>query len=209
MKATLIAIASLVVVAGVALVLLMSSSETATPPAPKAKPAIGSAGVGVANTSSTTERPSLPTPPPGLAAGSDGVKEYMVGDVKIRDHRSGSNVPRDIPPNPHPANARDLPAELTHAISQQVKNQIYACAGAVPKEVKGDKPKVIGQLNVAIKDHKLSITGMSLETRDITDEAAATALKQCAQEKSAGLTSPAKDQDDITDYNIQLNFAIP
>jgi hypothetical protein len=208
MKATLIAIASLVVVAGVALVLMMSSTDTATPTAPtKSKLATGSAGVGVANT--TTERPALPTPPPGLAAGSDGVKEYMVGDVKIRDHRSGSNVPRDIPPNPHPANARDLPAELTHAISQQVKNQIYACAAVVPKDVRGEKPKVIGQLNVAIKDHMLSITGMSLETRDITDEATATALKQCTQEKSAGLTSPAKDQDDIAEYNIQLNFAIP
>jgi hypothetical protein len=208
MKATLIAIASLVVVAGVALVLMMSSNETATPTTTaKAKPATGSGGVGVTNT--TTDRPSLPTPPPGLAAGSDGVKEYMVGDVKIRDHRSGSNVPRDIPPNPHPANARNLPSELTHAISQQVKNQIYACATAVAKEVRGEKPKVIGQLNVAIKDHKLSITGMSLETRDITDEATATALKQCAQEKSAGFTSPAKDQDDIADYNIQLDFAIP
>jgi hypothetical protein len=207
MKATLIAIASLLVVGGVALVLMMSGNDTAPTATVKAKPITGSAGVGVTNTA--TDRPSLPTPPPGLAAGSDGVKEYMVGDVKVRDHRSGSNLPRDIPPNPHPANARDLPAELTHAISQQVKNQIYACASAVPKEVKGEKPKVIGQLNVAIKDHKLSITGMSLETRDITDEAAATALKQCAQEKSAGFTSPAKDQDDIADYNIQLNFAIP
>lgn len=208
MKATLIAIASLVVVGGVALVLLMSSNETATPTT-KAKPATGSGGGGVTNT--RTDQPSLPTPAPtlGSAAGSDNAKGYLVGDVKLRDHRSGSNLPRDIPPNPHPANARDLPSELTHAISQQVKNQIYACAAAVPKEVKGEKPKVIGQLNVAIKDHKLSITGMSLETRDIADEATATALKQCAQEKSAGFTSPAKDQDDIADYNIQLDFAIP
>ena len=205
MKATLIAIASLLVVGGVALALMMSSNETATPTT-RAKPAASGSAVTVTN---PTDQPSLPTPPPSLgsAVGSD--KEYMVGDVKVRDHRSGSNLPRDIPPNPHPANARDLPSELTHAISQQVKNQIYACAAAVPKEVKGEKPKVIGQLNVAIKDHKLSITGMSLETRDITDEATATALKQCAQEKSAGFTSPAKDQDDIADYNIQLSFAIP
>ena len=206
MKATLIAIASLVVVGGVALVLLMSSNETATPTT-KAKPAIGSGGVGVTNT--RTDQPSLPAPTLGNTTGSDNAKGYLAGDVKLRDHRSGSNLPRDIPPNPHPANARDLPSELTHAISQQVKNQIYACAAAVPKEVKGEKPKVIGQLNVAIKDHKLSITGMSLETRDITDEATATALKQCAQEKSAAFTSPAKDQADIAAYNIQLDFAIP
>ena len=206
MKATLIAIASLLVVGGVVMVLMLSKSD------PDAKPGRSkTTSAGSATTVATNTAPSLPTPPPtlGAAAGSANATEYMVGDTKVRDHRSGSNVPRDIPPNPHPANARDLPSELTHAISQQVKNQIYACAAAVPKDVKGDKPKVIGQLNVAIKDHKLSIIGMSLETRDINDEAAATALKQCAQEKSAGFTSPAKDQDDIADYNIQLNFAIP
>lgn len=207
MKATLIAIASLLVVAGVAMVLMMSKSDPDAPaPTAKPKPATGSAGVAV---TSSTDRPSLPTARPTLGSGSDAAKEYMVGDIKMRDHRSGSNVPRDIPPNPHPADARNIPAELAHAISQQVKNQLYACAAAVPKQAKGDKPKVIGQLNVAIKDHKLSITGMSLETRDISDEAAATALKQCTQEKSAGFTSPAKDQDDLADYNIQLNFAIP
>ncbi|MEO8841367.1 MAG: hypothetical protein ABI591_32015 [Kofleriaceae bacterium] len=205
MKATLIAIASLLVVAGVALVLLMSSTD-ATPPTPRARSAAGSAGVAVAPTTST-DRPSLPAPPPSLVATSG--SGYAIGDTKLRDHRSGSNAPRDIPPNPHPANARDLPSELTHAISQQVKNQIYACAAAVPKDAKGDKPKVIGQLNVAIKDHMLAITGMALETRDISDPAAATALTQCAQEKTAGFTSPAKDQADLADYNIQVNFAIP
>ena len=206
MKAALIAIAALVVVAGVGLVLMMSGSS---PEPPKAS------HDNATPTTVATRDPSSPTtqtPAPSLgsaAVGSDGAKEYMVGDVKIRDHRSGDNARIDIPPNAHPANSRDLPSELTHDISQQVRRVIYECAAAVPKESKGEKPRVIGQLLVAIKDHKLSITSEALETRDINDDAAATALKQCTQEKSAGFTSAARDQADVTDYGIQLNFAIP
>jgi hypothetical protein len=205
MKAALIAIAALVVVAGVGLVLMMSGGGSA----PTTKTSTGSA---TPTTVATPDVPALPTPAPSLgssATGSDGAKEYMVGDVKVRDHRSGSNAPMDIPPNAHPANSRDLPSDLTHDISQQVRKVIFDCAAAVPKDAKGEKPRVVGQLVVAIKDHKLSITSEALETRDISDDAAATALKQCTQEKSAGFTSSAKDQADVTDYAIQLNFAIP
>lgn len=207
MKAALIATAGLVVVAGVGLVLLMSGGHSASAVAPSH----GSA----TPTTVASPDPSLPasrTPAPSLgsaATGSDGAKEYMVGDVKVRDHRSGNNAPMDIPPNAHPANSRDLPSDLTHDITQQVRNVIFDCAAAVPKDAKGEKPRVIGQLLVAIKDYKLSITSEALETRDISDEAAATALKQCAQEKSAGFTSAAKDQADVNDYAIQLNFALP
>jgi hypothetical protein len=205
MKAALIAIAALVVAAGIGLVLVSGKhSESAGAP---------SHGSATPTTVATPDQaPSLPAPAPSLgsaASGSGGANEYMVGDVKVRDHRGGDNAPRDIPPNGHPANARDLPAELTHDISQQVRNAIYACAAAVPKPAKGDKPRVVGQLLVAIKDHKLSITSEALETRDISDDGAATALEQCAREKSTGFTAVAKDQADVTDYAIQLNFAIP
>ena len=127
MKATSIAIASLLVVAGVAIVLMMSKSDPDSPtPTARAKPPTGSAGVSV---TSSNDRPSLSPPPPTLGSGSgnDTATEYAVGDVKLRDHRSGSNVPRDIPPNPHPANARDIPAELTHAISHELNTQPDEC----------------------------------------------------------------------------------
>jgi hypothetical protein len=202
-----IAVAAVLVVGAVALGLLMSGGT-----APTASEKRASGGTVVPTGASQKPIPTLPADPSGsavAATGSSNVREYMVGDTKIRDHRSGSNVPRDIPVNPHPANARELPAELTHDISQQVKRAIYECAAQVAKEVKGDKPKVVGQLVVAVKDHKLSITNMALETRDINDDAAAATLKQCSQDKSANFTSVAKDQDDVTDYAIQLNFAIP
>jgi len=201
-----IALAAVLVVGAVAVVLIMSGGTAATASEKRA-----SGGTVVPTGASQKPMPTLPADPGSAVAatGSSSVREYMVGDTKIRDHRSGSNVPRDIPVNPHPANARELPAELTHDISQQVKRAIYECAAQVAKEVKGDKPKVVGQLVVAVKDHKLSITNMALETRDINDDAAAATLKQCSQDKSANFTSVAKDQDDVTDYAIQLNFAIP
>ena len=91
-----------------------------------------------------------------------------------------------------PPNARDLPSELTHDISQQVRKvRSTRARPRVPKDVRGDQAQAsIGQLTVAIKDHKLSITEHGAARRATsTDDAAADALKQCAQEKSAGFTS--------------------
>ncbi|HEY0250343.1 MAG TPA: hypothetical protein VGC41_02410 [Kofleriaceae bacterium] len=206
----LIAVASLLVIGGVALVLILSGSDPdKVPPTPR-KVAMADRGTPVETSPSSpvvTPTPSLPGGPDGT--GSDHVTEYMVGDVKIRDHRRGSNAPMDIPPNSHPSNARELPLELTHDITNQVNKAILGCSTTVPKEARGDKPKVIGQLVVSVKNRQLSVTGLTLETRDISDAAAADALKQCAQEKSASMTANAHDVDDILNYKIQLNYAIP
>lgn len=209
MKA-LLALAGLLVVAGVAAVLVMSS--TSDDPH-KAQVASGSnapttSPSGTVATPSPSLQPSLPVEPspPGVAPIQ---KEYMVGDVKVRDHRTGEHKQVDLPPNIHPANGPSLPSELTHDISQQVKNKMIACAKSMPREIRGDKPKVDGQLQVAIKDHVLSITSLSLQVRDITDATASDALAKCVQESSTALTSVAKDQADVADYGISLTFAIP
>ncbi len=210
MKA-LLALAGLLVVAGVAAVLVMSSNSDDPS---KAKVASGSnvapttSPSGTVATPSPSLQPSLPVEPspPGVAPIQ---KEYMVGDVKVRDHRTGEHKQVDLPPNIHPANGPSLPSELTHDISQQVKNKMIACAKSMPREIRGDKPKVDGQLQVAIKDHVLSITSLSLQVRDITDATASDALAKCVQESSTALTSVAKDQADVADYGISLTFAIP
>jgi hypothetical protein len=209
MKTTLIAIASLLVIGAVALVLILTKSSDA-PATTSAGPPRGSATV---VTSEPRQAPALPatTASGGSAvASADGTypKEYMVGDVRVRDHRSGNNKPLDLPPNMHPAESRELPSELTHDISQQVRRQLFECAAAVPKDAKHDKPKLEGQLTVAIKDHKLSITNMALQIRDI-DGPSADAVKQCVQEKSAAFTSDARDQADVDNYGIAITFAIP
>ncbi len=216
MKA-LLALAGLLVVAGVAAVLVMSSTSD-DPGKPIANVVAGSSVTSTTQPSPSgtvaapSPSPSLPLPlpveasPPGVAPIQ---QEYMIGDVKVRDHRTGEHKQMDLPPNIHPANGPSLPSDLTHDISQQVKNKMFACAKAMPREIRGDKPKVDGQLQVAIKAHVLSITSVSLQVRDINDAVASDALATCVQQTSAALTAVAKDQADLADYGISLTFAIP
>jgi hypothetical protein len=205
----LVAIGAVLVIGAVALVLLMSKTGD---PAPIAQKSVARPGEGSSVRVTSTERGAPPVLPNGsavAAAGSDQVREYMVGDVKIRDHRTGDHKPMDIPPNIHPANGRALPTELTQEISQQVKRQLFACAkDLLPKEARGTKPKLEGTLSVAIKDHKLSVTGLESQIRDV-DGPSASALKQCVEEKSAAFTSSAPKEADLDNYTIGLTFAIP
>jgi hypothetical protein len=204
----IVALGALIVVAGVALVLMMSHTDGDGTQAP-AKRATPTATPRVAAGDLTGPAPALPaTAPSGATTGSDGVKEYMVGGVKIRDHRAGDNKPIDLPPNPHPADARALPSELTHDISQQVRRQMNTCAAAVPKDARGTKPKLDGQLTVAIHDHKLTITDLALQVRDV-DGPSADALKQCVVDKAASYVSSAPDQADLDNYGIAITFAVP
>jgi len=203
----LVAVGALIVVAGVVLVLMMSRGDAdQTPSTAKRAPATP------ANPSPVVAgdpAPSLPaTAPSNATIGSDGVKEYMVGGVKIRDHRPGDNKQIDLPPNPHPAESRELPSELTHDISQQIRRQMNTCAAAVPKDVRGAKPKLDGQLTVAIHDHKLTVTDMALQVRDV-DGPSADALKQCVVDKAASYVSSAPDQPDLDNYGIAITFALP
>jgi hypothetical protein len=203
----IVALGALLVAAGVALVLLMSRNDgDAAAPAKRAPaPAPSTAPVAAGDPSA----PTLPSTAPTTATtGSDGVKEYMVGGYKIRDHRAGENKQIDVPPNPHPAESRELPSELTHDISQQVRRQMNTCAAAIPKDVRGTKPKLDGQLTVAIHDHKLTMTDMALQVRDV-DGPSADALKQCVVEKAASYVSSAPDQPDLDNYGIAITFAIP
>lgn len=214
MKAALIALAGLLVVVGVAAVLLVSGTSEDAHPKPQVV-----AGSGFAATAHTpggsVATPTLPTPStptestPPPEEGSDVTKEYTVGGVKVRDHRAGEHQQMDLPPNMHPANGPSLPSELTHDISQQVKNKMIQCASSMPRDIRGDKPKVDGQLQVAIKDHVLSIHSIEVQVRDITDATASDALRQCVQQQAASLTAVAKDQADVADYGIGITFAIP
>ncbi|MEO6774720.1 MAG: hypothetical protein ABI467_17225 [Kofleriaceae bacterium] len=204
----IVALGALIVVAGVALVLMMSRGGVDPTPGPAARAPAATTGA-PAVTAGAPAAPALPPTAPSTAStGSDGVKEYTVGGFKIRDHRGGENKPIDLPPNPHPAESRELPSELTHDISQQIRRQMDACAAAVPKDARGDKPKLAGQLTVAIHDHKLTVTEMALQVRDV-EGPSADALKQCVEEKSTSYVSSAPDQPDLDNYGIAITFAVP
>jgi len=151
--------------------------------------------------------PALPATGSDPGSG-DNPKDYMVGDIHVRDHRTGNHEPLDLPPNVHPPQQRELPSTLTHEISQQVRQLLGQCAIDVAKDARGAKPRLDGQLTVSIKDHTLTLTNIATQVRDV-DGPSADALKQCVEQKSVGLTAVARDQADITDYGIAITFAIP
>lgn len=154
---------------------------------------------------------------PALPAASDdsrpedagtAVKDYMVGDVRVRDHRSGDHPPLDLPPNVHRPGGRRLPSTLTSDISQQMRKVIWQCAKDVPKQARGAKPQFEAQLTVAITGHTLSIADVAAQVRDV-EGPAADALRDCVSRNAAGLTASAADQDDIAGYGLRLAFMIP
>jgi hypothetical protein len=151
----------------------------------------------------TGPAPTLPEP-----AAGEHPREYAVGDVRVRDHRSGDHAPLDIPPNPHPAEGRQLPSILTHEIAQQVRDVMVQCVATLPRDARGQKPRLDGQISVAITANKLTVTKSTMQLRDVTGESVEP-TKQCIEQKAIGLENPAPDQADLDNYSINISFAIP
>ncbi len=177
------------------------AAETAAkpvPPPPTRPPSV-----------TVTDRPrgeSAPTP----MAGGENPREYAVGDTPIRDHRAGDNKPIDIPPNIHPNDSRLIPSSLTHDISQKVKAAMRDCVKDLPKEGRGEKPRMEGQILIAIKDKTLSVTQATIQLRDLDGlGAAAESAKQCVEAHAVGLSTVAPDEEDLASYSINLSFLVP
>ena len=161
-------------------------------------------------TASPGTAPTLPGggTAPTLPTETEHRTEYAVGDIQVRDHRTGNHAPLDIPPNVHPAEVREIPSTLTHDIAQKVKAVMLECTQQVPREARGEKPRLEGQILIAIKDHKVTITKATMQLRRI-EGASVDPTKQCIEGKSVGIETGAPDQDDLESYSINLTFAIP
>lgn len=206
-------IGALVVVALVAVLWLAIEKDTAgssdTASAGSAAPVPPPTATG-----STPDRPQIVEgttgPAPTLPEVAEGKhpRDYVVGEIRVRDHRAGDNAPLDIPPNPHPAEGRKIPSTLTHAVAQNVKAVMMQCVENLPKEARGEKPRLEGQISIAIKDHKVTVTKSTMHLRNMSG-AAVEPAKQCIEQNSIGLENSAPDQADLDDYSINISFAIP
>ena len=209
----LLVIGGLVVVALVVGLWLFvaSDGDSAAAQAPATEPAGTGPSVAVAPPSGQPtvtsvprgDRPELPEAAPG-----EHPRDYVVGDIRVRDHRSGDNVPLDIPPNVHPAEGPKIPSTLTHAIAQQVKQVMMDCVESLPQDARGDRPRLEGQLIIAIKDHQATVTKSLVHLRNVTG-AAVEPTKRCIESRSIGLEAAAADQADLDSYSINISFAIP
>ncbi len=154
---------------------------------------------------STTVTPSL-SDPAHVPAGSDGVREYKVGDVVVRDHRKGDHLPIDIPPNIHPPDERKVSSTLTADLAQKVRAVMSDCVASLPKEARGDKPRLEGQVTIAIRDKQVRVTAATMQLRDVVG-ASVEETKACIERRSVGITT-ATDEPDLTDYTINVSFAV-
>jgi hypothetical protein len=206
MSRTLLGVlAAVVFVAGIVLYVLLGKSARSSEGTTTTT--VGSNGSTVTTTTDRTGTPQLP--PTGSAPSFGGPDEYTVGGMKVRDHRRGDNAPVDIPPNVHMPGATEIPSTLTHELAQQVKAVMRDCVKSLPADAKGEAPKLEGQITIAVKDQKASITKSRVQLRDVKDGDAVTAAKQCIESKSIGIGAPASDVPNLDAYTINLSFLIP
>lgn len=159
-------------------------------------------------TGSIVRTPSASGTPERTAdTSADAPKEYVIGGVRVRDHRKGEHVQMDVPPSIHPPGGRKLPSELTNAIAQQVRAAVNECAASVPAEARGDKPRVDGEIRIAIKDRQVRVTSATIQPRDITGSVEQ--VKQCIEQRTVGIASPSGDEADIEGYSITLSIRLP
>jgi hypothetical protein len=158
------------------------------------------------------KRGTTVTPAPELRGGDpassgDGVTTYQVDTVTIHDHRGANAGQRlDLPPNLHPPGGRRIPPTLTGAFASQVRTVLAECARSLPAEARGPRPRVEGDIIIAITGGKASVTRSLMQLRDVQGDV--DAIRQCVEQKATGLTADAAGQDDLEGYAIHVQFPI-
>ena len=209
MNRSLVAVALAVVAAAVLGWWLLRGSTTAAPAAPP------DAAVGVAPTSAAPHpAPHLPALPAAGSGSDEPVREgsdprsYTVGGVAIRDHREGDVKPLDMSPNLHAPDSRRLASTVVALITSKVKAALYQCAADIPREARGEHPKLEGQITVSIKEHVLTIDKTEAHVRDIVG-AAVEPTQRCIEQRAQGLAVDAPDEADVAAYTISMSYLIP
>lgn len=204
------AIIALVAAAAIAGFYLMmrgdSEGEVAKPKDPRVTERTGFTGSGHGPAQIPGAQPQLPA---GSAAADlpDKVKEYAANGAIIRDHRTGSHAPIELDPNAAPPNSRKLEPTLTKAIADRVRDAMRECVASLPANVRGERPRLEGLINIAIKDKVVSVNKTSLAVKDVIGDAAETTRK-CIEQKSMAVTQAAGDEPDLPSYDINLSFTL-
>ncbi|MBA3391721.1 MAG: hypothetical protein H0T89_03705 [Deltaproteobacteria bacterium] len=216
----LLAIGAVVVIGAViALWLGLRTDKSAAPEAP-ALPSTGPTaatgdspitpeGVDRGGNVAPPELPNVSSVPRGTHASENQPAESIVNGIRVRDHRKPEDrVPMDLPPNLHPPSSRRIQPTLTGALTDQIRKIMAACGASVPKQELGVKPRIEGQIVIAVKGQQAQVTSAVMVMRDATGPGVDQA-KQCIEQKAVGVTAPAPDEADVESYSINLSFAFP
>jgi hypothetical protein len=152
--------------------------------------------------------PSLPARASDRAVGSGASDEYVVGGVRIRDHRSGERERVDLPPAIHPPGGRKIASELTSSVGQKVRAVVAECAASVPQDARGDRPRADGEITIAIKNQLATVTAATFQLRDVVG-AVVDPVKQCLEHKTIGVATASGDEPDVASYDITMSFRLP
>jgi hypothetical protein len=144
----------------------------------------------------------------GVATGTGKSEDYVVGNVRIRDHRGSGQTPLDMPPNIHTPEGPRINSTLTNDIGKQVRTITLACAKDLSREGRGASPRVEGLLVTTVKANQLGVLSATMQPRELP-EAATAALRACMEPKIIGLTAPAPDQADLDAYSISMRMTLP
>ncbi|MBA3502325.1 MAG: hypothetical protein H0T65_18315, partial [Deltaproteobacteria bacterium] len=135
--------------------------------------------------------------------------EYTLPDGrKVRDFRTPENrSPLEVPPSTQPPGGRRIKPELTGLFTEQITAQMRECGKAVPSEARGTKPRLEGQILIAIKDGQGSVTNAVFKLTNITNATVADTAKQCVEQKALTVKVPADGEPDLDSYSINMSFA--
>jgi hypothetical protein len=165
--------------------------------------------------SSAPDRSARPTVTPSVeprgsgqaGTGTDEPTTYAVGDVEVRDHRTGNHAPIDLPPNVHPADTHRISSKIVNDLSLQIQAVMKQCAVEIPPEARGDKPRLEGTIFIAIKGEQAKITDAAMQLRNVVG-ASVEPTKQCIMQKSVGITATATGEPETEKYTISVSFAL-
>jgi hypothetical protein len=170
-------------------------------------------GARTASSGDGANGPRLPQLNPGeggrrRTSADPNVTETIVNGVRVRDHRRDRSKPIVLHDPPPSTRSRRIDAKVTADVNDQLLPGVRECGAAVPPEARSAKPRVQGQVTLAIKDHRLSITAATIE---ITGVAGATLeiAKKCVQEKALAVTVPQVDEEDLESYPLQISYTLP
>jgi hypothetical protein len=137
--------------------------------------------------------------------------EYTLPDGrKVRDFRTPENrSPLEVPPSTQPPGGRRIKPELTGLFTEQITALMRECSKAVPSGAKGTKPRLEGQILIAIKAGQGSVTSAVFKLTNMTSPEAADTAKQCVETKTLTVKVPADGEPDLDAYSINLSFAFP
>jgi hypothetical protein len=203
--------AAVVLVAVIGLVLVLRSGDDgAAKPDPEG-PKFSETKLGKPS-AQVTHAPSVPesgaSRPAELAGSGTAVSEYTVGGVRVRDHRSGNHAPLDVPPAIHPPEGRKISSQLTADLAQKLRVVTEACTSSLPPQARGAKPRLDGEILIAIKDQQATVTSATFQARDVAG-ASEGPIKQCMEQKTVGVATPSGDEPDLQGYAITLSLRIP